>query len=193
MHSYILVFILLLLQYSHSFFVSFYSSPRPLLTIGKLWDLLEGFQEAESGRERGDETPVLAMNAYGSGPDSQAIHDKAKAMGIPVNFFPATDHAELGQYKTFVNPSESEVLCTTVAEALAMGKFVIIAEHASNEFFYQFPNTLKFKDQEEFNEQVREIVSLGGVVGGQPGGRQGGGAGRGEPFPKWTVLCLFGV
>lgn len=75
-------------------------------------------------------------------------------MGLDVTFFPATDHADLGQYKIFVNPSESEVLCTTVAEALAMGKFVVIAEHASNEFFYQFPNALWFSNQEEFNEKV---------------------------------------
>lgn len=97
----------------------------------------------------------IALSAYGSGPDSEEIRERAESMGLAVEFHPATDHAELSAYKTFVNPSESEVLCTTVAEALAMGKFVIIAEHASNEFFYQFPNTLKFKTQEEFNEQVR--------------------------------------
>lgn len=82
---------------------------------------------------------------------------QAAKIGLNVTFFPATDHAELGGYKIFVNPSQSEVLCTTVAEALAMGKFAIIAEHASNEFFYQFPNALKFKDQEEFNEQVGAV------------------------------------
>ncbi|CAN0041944.1 unnamed protein product [Sphacelaria rigidula] len=75
-------------------------------------------------------------------------------MNLGVTFFPATDHAELGQYKIFVNPSESEVLCTTVAEALAMGKFAIIAKHPSNEFFYQFPNTLRFSNQRQFNQQV---------------------------------------
>ncbi|CAN0084369.1 unnamed protein product [Ectocarpus sp. 13 AM-2016] len=96
----------------------------------------------------------IILSAYGSGPDSDAIRERAAVMGLSVEFNPATDHAELSQYKTFVNPSESEVLCTTVAEALAMGKFVVIAEHASNEFFYQFPNTLKFKSQEEFNEQL---------------------------------------
>ncbi|CBN79076.1 Digalactosyldiacylglycerol synthase, family GT4 [Ectocarpus siliculosus] len=96
----------------------------------------------------------IILGAYGSGPDSDPIRERAAVMGLSVEFNPATDHAELSQYKTFVNPSESEVLCTTVAEALAMGKFVVIAEHASNEFFYQFPNTLKFKSQEEFNEQL---------------------------------------
>ncbi|CAM9439961.1 unnamed protein product [Ectocarpus sp. 4 AP-2014] len=157
---------------------------------GKLWDLLEGYQAAQSqqdgdeGREASSPAAVaekktaaaedhqahataagdkvdaggdgggIILSAYGSGPDSDPIQERAAVMGLSVEFNPATDHAELSQYKTFVNPSESEVLCTTVAEALAMGKFVVIADHASNEFFYQFPNTLKFKSQEEFNEQL---------------------------------------
>ena len=131
----------------------------------KLWDLLDAYQKSEafySGKEgegnagstAGTEGTAVVLSAYGSGPDSEDIKARAEEMGLPVKFSPATDHAGLSQYKTFVNPSESEVLCTTVAEALAMGKFVIIAEHASNEFFYQFPNTLRFKSQEEFNKQV---------------------------------------
>ncbi|CAN0518128.1 unnamed protein product, partial [Laminaria digitata] len=44
----------------------------------------------------------------------------------------------------------SEVLCTTVAEALAMGKWVICSRHSSNEFFFQFPNCLPFSNEEDF-------------------------------------------
>jgi hypothetical protein len=51
---------------------------------------------------------------------------------IPARFLGMIDHAvikNIPNYKIFLNLSESEVLCTTTAEALAMGRWVIIPKH----------------------------------------------------------------
>jgi digalactosyldiacylglycerol synthase len=90
---------------------------------------------------------------------------------LPVAFCGCCDHAVLDQdrsvcYKIFVNPSVSEVLCTVTAEAIAMGKFVIIPNHPSNTFFQQFPNCLQYDDDEGFCSQLHyallnEPVPLG--------------------------------
>mmetsp|Transcript_24820 Transcript_24820/g.58229 ORF Transcript_24820/g.58229 Transcript_24820/m.58229 type:complete len:942 (-) Transcript_24820:682-3507(-) len=84
---------------------------------------------------------------------------------IPATFPGRIDHAELmyergnstdpSRYKIFVNPSISEVLCTSTAEALAMGKFVIIPEHPSNTFFTKFPNCLSYRNPHEFVANLR--------------------------------------
>lgn len=59
----------------------------------------------------------------------------------------------------FLNPSTTDVLCTTTAEALAMGKIVICADHVSNEFFKQFANCRTFKDGKSFVEVTRQALT----------------------------------
>ena len=75
---------------------------------------------------------------------------------IPSKFPGRVDHAELkNSHKIFVNPSVSEVLCTTTFEALAMGKFAIVPVHPSNSFFLNFPNCLGYRDSTEFVANLR--------------------------------------
>jgi len=97
---------------------------------------------------------------------SSELKEEAAAEPLPVTFPGRVDHAALDQqrdgggcYKIFVNPSVSEVLCTVTAEAIAMGKFVIIPNHPSNTFFQQFPNCLMYKDDDEFLLQLEFAVS----------------------------------
>lgn len=79
---------------------------------------------------------------------------------IPARFLGRRDHAEIGpNYSIFVNPSITEVLCTTTAEAVAMGKWVIVPRHASNEFFLQFSNCLQYKNKSEFVELLQYALA----------------------------------
>lgn len=100
------------------------------------------------------------LDVYGSGEDSQEVQSTARRLDLSLNFFKGRDHADnsLHGYKVFINPSISDVLCTATAEALAMGKFVICAEHPSNEFFMSFPNCLTYKSSEEFVARVKEAM-----------------------------------
>jgi len=93
----------------------------------------------------------VKIDMYGGGPNKDEASEKGEKMGLDMTFHGPIDHAELGwTHKVFINPSTSEVLCTTVAEALAMGKFVVLPSHPSNDFFAQFPNCLPYSNKEEF-------------------------------------------
>jgi glycosyltransferase involved in cell wall biosynthesis len=92
----------------------------------------------------------LSKMKFENSPIPKTFHEFRKNP-IPATFPGRIDHAQLkNSYKIFINPSVSEVLCTTTFEALAMGKFAIIPVHPSNTFFLQFPNCLGYRDHYEF-------------------------------------------
>ncbi|KAL9672914.1 hypothetical protein QQ045_029167 [Rhodiola kirilowii] len=108
-----------------------------------------------------DDLDGFNLDVYGNGEDANEVINTAKKFDLNLNFMKGRDHADdsLHSYKVFINPSVSDVLCTATAEALAMGKFVICAEHASNEFFTSFPNCLTYKTSEDFVAKVKEAMS----------------------------------
>ena len=120
--------------------------------IGKmLWSKgLDSLMELVKYAEESADLKVK-IDMYGGGPNKDEASAKATKMGLDMPFHGPIDHAELGYtHKVFINPSVSAVLCTTVAEALAMGKFVVLPSHPSNDFFAQFPNCLPYSNKEEF-------------------------------------------
>ncbi|MCD7451219.1 Digalactosyldiacylglycerol synthase 1, chloroplastic [Datura stramonium] len=101
------------------------------------------------------------VDVFGNGEDAHEVQTTARTLNLNVNFMKGRDHADdsLHSYKVFINPSISDVLCTATAEALAMGKFVVCADHPSNEFFRAFPNCLAYKTSEDFVAKVKEAMS----------------------------------
>ncbi|CAN6301423.1 unnamed protein product [Urochloa humidicola] len=94
----------------------------------------------------------LKMELYGSGEDSDEVKASAKRLSLDIRVYPGRDHGDsiFHDYKVFINPSTTDVVCTTTAEALAMGKIVICANHPSNEFFKRFPNCHMYNTEKEF-------------------------------------------
>lgn len=103
----------------------------------------------------GDAMPRI--DAYGSGPDWDEIDAAIRSHQAPVTLRDGVEHSPetMASYRTFFNPSKSEVLCTATAEALAMGKYAILPVHASNEFFYAFSNCLLYATADELEQAFR--------------------------------------
>ncbi|OVA13199.1 hypothetical protein BVC80_757g15 [Macleaya cordata] len=103
----------------------------------------------------------LQVNLYGNGEDSNKVHEAVKKLELPVEVHPGRDHSDplFHEYKLFLNPSTTDVVCTTTAEALAMGKIVICTDHPSNDFFKQFPNCRTFEDGAGFVKAIHKALA----------------------------------
>ncbi|KAK9145220.1 hypothetical protein Sjap_005123 [Stephania japonica] len=118
-----------------------------------------------------NELSGLQVDLYGNGEDSDQVKEAAKKLVLIVAllFQEEKDREEIElletlhtsafyHYKVFLNPSTTDVVCTTTAEALAMGKVVVCANHPSNEFFKQFPNCHTYDDGSGFVKMVRKAL-----------------------------------
>jgi digalactosyldiacylglycerol synthase len=107
-----------------------------------------------SGGTEGSSRIFTRLNTWGG--ESSRTNNKRRSC-LPVNFMGKSDHLSVAgdDYSIFINPSLTEVLCTTTAEAIAMGKWAIIPKHPSNAFFVQFPNCLSYRNRREFVSTVK--------------------------------------
>ncbi|KAH9732096.1 Digalactosyldiacylglycerol synthase 2 [Citrus sinensis] len=103
----------------------------------------------------------LEMDLYGNGEDFDQIQRAAKKLKLVVRVYPGRDHADpiFHDYKVFLNPSTTDVVCTATAEALAMGKIVVCANHPSNDFFKQFPNCRTYDGRNGFVEATLKALA----------------------------------
>ncbi|CAH2034977.1 unnamed protein product [Thlaspi arvense] len=60
------------------------------------------------------------------GEDSEDIKKAVEKLDLKVNVYPGRDHADspFHNYRVFFNPSTTDMVCTTTAEALAIGKTI---------------------------------------------------------------------
>ncbi|XWS77088.1 hypothetical protein CRYUN_Cryun01aG0232300 [Craigia yunnanensis] len=129
--------------------------------IGKMvWS--KGYEELiKLLRDHQKELAGLEVDLYGNGEDCDQVKEATKRLKLTVRVHPGRDHADplFHDYKVFLNPSTTDVVCTTTAEALAMGKFVVCANHPSNDFFKQFPNCRIYDDDNGFVEATHKALN----------------------------------
>lgn len=142
--------------------------PRPSPPLAEQWGPPDGGAEdlpgtGGSGGGSGGSTPPPppSVDAFGSGEDADAIREAAAAAGVPLTLRPGRDHLDpsLRAYRVFVNPSTSDVVATTSAEALALGRWLVCPIHPCNEFFSSFRACLRYRDAAGFRAQLCRALS----------------------------------
>jgi digalactosyldiacylglycerol synthase len=90
----------------------------------------------------------LPIDILGEGPDTEAVQDLARQMAAPMTFLgpTRTPWTHLDRYRVFFNPSLSENMCTTTAEALVAGRHVVMPDCLGNRPFKAYPNAHFYSD-----------------------------------------------
>ncbi|CAE7856748.1 CKL4 [Symbiodinium microadriaticum] len=120
----------------------------------------------------------FAVEGFGSGADAEEIQAMVKTLneerktGHPIMHMSAgLDHADkhFDQYKVLLNPSTTEMLCTVTAEALALGKRVVLPDHSSNAYFKaNFADRCHFFDLQELGSFEAALQEALGAEGPTP-------------------------
>jgi hypothetical protein len=121
---------------------------------------VEDLPKVGVGGEEGETLPP-SVDAFGSGEDADAVRAAAAAGRVPLTLRPGRDHLDpaLRSYRVFVNPSTSDVVATTSAEALALGRWLVCPIHPCNEFFSTFRACLRYGDAAGFRAQLCRALS----------------------------------
>lgn len=103
----------------------------------------------------------LAIDIFGEGPHQIEMQERAHRTNAPVHFKgPAYSPWEtLADYRVFFNPSLSEVLCSTTAEALVAGRHVVIPDCPANTPFYDLPNVHVYRTVQEIPAAMNKALS----------------------------------
>ncbi|MBK5970253.1 hypothetical protein CCR91_16195 [Thiorhodovibrio winogradskyi] len=90
----------------------------------------------------------LSIDVYGEGPDGDALLRTARERNASLRLLghhPSPWDA-LPNYRVFINPSWSEVLCTATADALVAGRHVVLPDCPGNRPFAAYPNVHRYRD-----------------------------------------------
>jgi len=120
----------------------------------------------------------FAVDGFGSGADAeeiqamvQTLNEERKTDHPVMNMSAGLDHADkhFDQYKVLLNPSTTEMLCTVTAEALALGKRVVLPDHSSNAYFKaNFADRCHFFDLQELGSFEAALQAALGAEGPTP-------------------------
>jgi digalactosyldiacylglycerol synthase len=105
---------------------------------------------------------TVPVDVYGHGKEFDEIKNEATHVRhLPLYFWGPKDHLshDMVSYRVFVNPSTSDVVATTSAEALAMGKWLLVPKHPCNVFFESFSNCLIYENGEQFGDLLKHAAS----------------------------------